>query len=123
MSAVFRKLAGDRGGGKVSRLPRQTLMNIQFAGIVRMSAQNNTTHWLSVMESTVLRFLSRYGIYFQKTGPVVDYHGRRQSAVACIDSALSGIYAHRRDAWEIITDFGNVWPLSRNAKHFVYSQG
>jgi N-acyl amino acid synthase of PEP-CTERM/exosortase system len=94
-----------------------------FAGIVRMSAQNNITHWLSVMEPTFLRFLSRYGIYFQKTGPVVDYHGRRQPAVASIDSVLSGIYEQRKDAWEIITDFGNVWPLSRNAKHFVYSQG
>ena len=92
-----------------------------FAGIVRMSAQNNITHWLSVMEPTFLRFLTRYGIYFQKTGPVVDYHGRRQPAVASIDSVLSGIYTHRKDAWEIITDYGNVWPLSKNAKHFVYS--
>ena len=92
-----------------------------FAGIVRMSAQNNITHWLSVMEPTFLRFLSRYGIYFQKTGPVVDYHGKRQPAVASIDSVLSGIHAQRQDAWEIITDFGNVWPLSKNAKHFVMS--
>ena len=90
-----------------------------FAGIVRMSAQNNITHWLSVMEPTLFRFLSRYGIYFQKTGPVVDYHGRRQPAVASIDSVLSGIYAHRKDVWDIITDFGNVWPLSKNARHFV----
>jgi N-acyl-L-homoserine lactone synthetase len=92
-----------------------------FAGIVRMSAQNNITHWLSVMEPTFLRFLSRYGIYFQKTGPVVDYHGRRQPAVASIDSVLSGIHAHRKDVWEIITDHGNVWPLFKDAKHFVYS--
>ena len=92
-----------------------------FAGIVRMSAQNNITHWLSVMEPTFLRFLSRYGIYFQKTGPVVDYHGKRQPAVASIDSVLSGIYAQRQDVWEIITDFGNVWPLGKNARHFLYS--
>ena len=92
-----------------------------FAGIVRMSAQNNITHWLSVMEPTLFRFLSRYGIYFQKIGPVVDYHGRRQPAVASIDSVLSGIYDQRKDVWEIITDYGNVWPLSKNAKHFVLS--
>jgi N-acyl amino acid synthase of PEP-CTERM/exosortase system len=87
-----------------------------FAGIVRMSAQNNITHWLSVMEPTLFRFLSRYGIYFQKTGPIVDYHGRRQPAIANIDSVLSGIYAHRKDVWEIITDYGNVWPLTKHAK-------
>jgi len=92
-----------------------------FAGIVRMSAQNNITHWLSVMEPMLFRFLSRYGIYFQKIGPIVDYHGRRQPAVASIDSVLSGIYAHRKDVWEIITDYGNVWPLSKNARHLVLS--
>jgi N-acyl amino acid synthase of PEP-CTERM/exosortase system len=92
-----------------------------FAGIVRMSAQNNITHWLSVMEPTLFRFLSRYGIYFQKIGSVVDYHGRRQPAVASIDSVLSGIYAHRKDVWEIITDYGNVWPLGKNARHIALS--
>jgi N-acyl amino acid synthase of PEP-CTERM/exosortase system len=92
-----------------------------FAGVVRMSAQNNITHWLAVLEPTFLRLLSRYGIYFQKTGPVVDYHGRRRPVVASIDSVLSGIYANRKDVWEIITDFGNVWPLDKGARHFVSS--
>ena len=92
-----------------------------FAGVVRMSAQHHITHWLAVMEPTLFRFLSRYGIYFQKVGPVVEYRGRRQPAFANIDSVLSGIHAKRKDAWEIITDFGNVWPLSRGAKHFVFS--
>ncbi|MGD8629315.1 MAG: PEP-CTERM/exosortase system-associated acyltransferase [Gammaproteobacteria bacterium] len=92
-----------------------------FAGIVRMSAQHNITHWLAVMEPTFLRFLSRYGIFFQKTGPAVDYHGRRQPAVASIDSVLAGIYANRKDVWNIITDYGNVWSLNKGAKHFVFS--
>jgi len=114
--------AEDKPEGKAmdpQMMPQITLG--LFAGIVRMSAQNNITHWLSVMEPTFLRFLTRYGIYFQKTGPVVNYHGKRQPAVASIDSVLSGIHTHRKDAWEIITDNGNVWPLSKNAKHFVLS--
>jgi len=119
ISLVGAERAQDEEGVDTRMMPHITLG--LFAGIVRMSAQNNITHWLSVMEPTFLRFLTRYGIYFQKTGPVVDYHGRRQPAVASIDSVLSGIYTHRKDAWEIITDFGNVWPLSRNARHFVYS--
>jgi len=90
-----------------------------FAGIVRMSVQNNITHWLSVMEPTLFRFLSRYGIYFQKIGPVVNYHGRRQPAFANIETVLSGIYTDRKDVWEIITDYGNVWPLNKNARHFL----
>ena len=117
-------VVGAEDGQKKKPVDAQMMPHITlglFAGIVRMSAQNNITHWLSVMEPTFLRFLSRYGIYFQKTGPVVDYHGKRQPAVASIDSVLSGIYTHRKDAWEIITDYGNVWPLGKNATHFALS--
>lgn len=119
------KDAADDGQdvGKVDSLMMPHISLGLFAGIVRMSAQNNITHWLAVMEPTFLRFLSRYGIYFQKTGSVLDYHGKRLPAVTSIDSVLSGIYAKRTDAWEIITDFGNVWALNKGAKHFVFSNG
>lgn len=86
-----------------------------FAGIVRMSAEHGITHWLAVMEPTLLRFLTRYGIHFQVAGPLVDYHGVRQPAVAEVDKILAGIYAQRQDVWEIITDYGNIWPLSKTA--------
>ncbi|MDH3979092.1 MAG: PEP-CTERM/exosortase system-associated acyltransferase [Gammaproteobacteria bacterium] len=109
---------GDVVDGVDTRMTPQIVLGL-FAGVVRMSAQNNITHWLAVMEPTLLRFLSRYGIYFQKIGPVIDYHGRRQPTVASIDSVLSGIYAHRKDVWEVITDFGNVWPLDKEVKHFA----
>jgi len=101
--------AESRAEGSSNILPQITLG--LFAGIVRMSAENNITHWLAVMEPTLLRFLTRYGIYFQPAGPLVDYHGMRQPAVAEIDSVLSGIYFQRRDVWEIITDHGQIWPL------------
>jgi len=87
-----------------------------FAGIVRMSAEENITHWLAVMEPTLLRFLTRFGIRFHKLGPLVDYHGKRQPVLGLIDEVLAGIYAERKDVWEIITDYGNVWPLSDNAE-------
>lgn len=108
----------DRGEAEYPRMLPHITLGL-FAGVVRMSAQHHITHWLAVMEPTFFRLLSRYGIYFQKAGPVVDYHGRRQPAVANIDSVLSGIHTKRKDAWEIITDFGNVWPLNKGAMHFV----
>jgi N-acyl amino acid synthase of PEP-CTERM/exosortase system len=110
----------ERGAAQDSRMLSHITLGL-FAGVVRMSAQHQITHWLAVMEPTFLRLLSRYGIYFQKAGPVIDYHGRRQPTVANIDAVLSGIHAKRKDVWEIITDFGNVWPLDRGARHFLFS--
>jgi len=90
-----------------------------FAGIVRMSAQHNITHWLAVMEPTLLRFLTRFGIHFHKIGPLIDYHGKRQPAIGLIDDVLAGIHAQRKDVWDAITNYGAVWPLADDIRHAV----
>jgi len=82
-----------------------------FAGVVRMSAAQGITHWYSFMEPTLIRMLSRFGIYFEAIGPPVQFNGARQATVACVDEVLRGIYAKRPDVWEVITDHGRVWPL------------
>lgn len=81
-----------------------------FAGIVRMSADHGMTHWYAIMEPTLLRLLTRFGIRFQSIGPLVDYHGKRQPTIGVIDEVLAGIHRERPDVWEIITDRGRVWP-------------
>ncbi len=105
----------QQGGVKASQMLPHITLGL-FAGIVRMSAQHRITHWLAVMEPTLLRFLTRYGIHFQSAGPLVNYHGKRQPAVAEIDTVLAGIHAKRRDVWNIITDYGRIWPLNGSAE-------
>ena len=85
-----------------------------FAGIVRMSAESGITHWYAVMEPTLLRLLSRFGIFLDPIGPLVQYHGLRQPAIGEIDAVLAGIFAKRPEVWEIITDCGRVWPLNQD---------
>ena len=82
-----------------------------FAGIVRLSAAYGVTQWYAAMEPTLLRLLSRFGIYFEKIGPVVEYHGRRVPTLGGVDKVLAGIYRERPDVWEVITDRGRVWPM------------
>lgn len=81
-----------------------------FAAIVRMSAEQNITHWYAVMEPALLRLLTRFGITFQKLGPMVDYHGRRQPCFGKIDDVLAGILGKRPDVWHFITGGGQIWP-------------
>jgi len=81
-----------------------------FQGIVSMSAEHGITHWYAVMEPSLFRLLTRFGIRFVPVGPLADYHGLRQPCFGVADEILSGIYDQRRDVWELITDGGRVWP-------------
>jgi len=83
-----------------------------FAGIVQMSAEYGITHWLALMEPTLMRFLMRFGIQFRAVGPLVSYHGSRQPAIADAGEVLEAIHQRRRDVWDILTMKGTVWPLT-----------
>ena len=82
-----------------------------FTAIVRMSAQNDITHWYAVMEPALLRLLSRFGIVFRPIGGIVTYHGERQPCFASVDEILLGIWYKRPDIWALITDNGQAWAL------------
>ena len=86
-----------------------------FAGIVRISAERGITHWYAIMEPSLFRLLTRFGIHFQPIGPLVDYHGLRQPALGVADEVLTGIHRERPDVWGIITCGGRVWPLNSSA--------
>lgn len=121
-SESIRAVEVEAGESRKINLQRQERLKMTphmvlglFAGIVRMSAQHKLTHWLAVMEPTLLRFLTRFGIHFQPLGPLVDYHGMRQPAIGVIDEVLAGIYARRKDVWEFITENGRIWPRGGDA--------
>lgn len=82
-----------------------------FSGIVQLSADHGISHWYAVMEPTLMRLLTRFGVRFQPIGPAVDYHGRRVPALACVHETLNSAYHLRRDAWELVTEGGRVWPV------------
>lgn len=82
-----------------------------FAAIVRMSAAHGVAVWYAVMEPSLLRLLTRFGIEFTPIGSLVDYHGMRQPCYGKIEHVLAGIWKKRPDIWRLITDNGRVWPL------------
>jgi N-acyl amino acid synthase of PEP-CTERM/exosortase system len=73
---------------------------------MRMSHEHGITDWLAVMEPTLLRLLSRFGIYFQPIGPMVEYHGFRQPCYANVHLLLERMRCERPDVWGYITDEG-----------------
>jgi N-acyl amino acid synthase of PEP-CTERM/exosortase system len=82
-------------------------------GAVRMSAEAGHTHWLAVMEPTLLRLLSAAGLHFKPLGQPVEYHGLRQPAVAALVPTLARLYAEQPLVWQYITQNGTWYPESR----------
>jgi N-acyl amino acid synthase of PEP-CTERM/exosortase system len=91
-----------------------------FAAIVKLSAEQHITHWYAVMDASLLRLLTRYGINFIPIGGLVDYHGLRQPCFGRIDDVLAGIWNKRFDIWQLITADGTVWPApEKSTSRFV----
>lgn len=119
ISKNFRKRRGDglypnmhdpepRNAAEERRvIPHMTLGLIE--SLVRMSIQHRITYWCAVMEPTLLRLLSRLGIYFDPIGPLVDYHGRRQPCYIKVSTLLARVARERPDVWEVLTDRGRHW--------------
>lgn len=85
-----------------------------FAAIVKMSAEHHITHWYAVMDVSLLRLLTRFGINFRLMGVPVEYHGLRQPCFGSVDEVLAGIWEKRPDIWRLITADGAVWPAPAN---------
>ena len=90
-------------------VPHITLGLIQ--GLVAISEKNQVTHWAAAMEPTLLRLLTRLGIYFQHVGETVQYHGKRQPCIADLDNLLQTVKSQRPDVWSVLTLDGEVRPL------------
>ncbi|WP_321392636.1 PEP-CTERM/exosortase system-associated acyltransferase [Emcibacter sp.] len=83
-----------------------------MTAIVRMSIENNITHWAVVMEPALQRLLRKLGIRFTAIGPIIEYHGRRRTHYSDVDSLLNGIYEERPEIWNVITDCGALYPYT-----------
>ena len=79
-------------------------------GAVRMSRDHGVTHWCAVMERSLLRLLRTTAIHFSPVGPLVEYHGLRQPAVAGLGAMLARMEQEQPNLWHFITGSGEFWP-------------
>ena len=101
LSKQRRDLVGAKAG---------LLRLILVQGLVRLSAELGITHWVAVMEPSLLRLLKASAIYFSPIGKPVEYHGLRQPCYAKVDSLLARVYRDRPEIWHVVTDGGRLWP-------------
>lgn len=95
------------------------VMQHAFVGLaqasMRLSAENGITHWLGLMEPIFIKRVARLGIYFDKVGEPVEYHGKRQPVSAGLGTMLATVHRLQPEVWEIMTDEGRLWPLDATA--------
>ncbi len=116
--------------GEVSRfaLPKQQAAQVRevspttasllrlalLQGALSLSAEAGHTHWLAVMQPTLLRLLSSDGLHFEPLGPMISYHGRRQPVVANLATMMAGVARQQPAIWHYLTRGGTLvpaWPL------------
>jgi N-acyl amino acid synthase of PEP-CTERM/exosortase system len=83
-------------------------------GALSLSAEAGHTHWLAVMQPTLLRLLRGDGLHFEPLGPMITYHGRRQPVVANLATMMAGVARKQPAIWHYLTRGGTLvpaWPL------------
>lgn len=78
-------------------------------GMVEGAVEHRMTHLVTVMEPTLVRLLQRFGIYFDKVGPLIPLFGWRQPCARSLTDLMRGVETERPDVWEIVSDRGRLW--------------
>ena len=99
-SAAIRDVSAE-----MSSLLRLSLLQ----GALSLSAQAGHTHWLAVMQPTLLRLLRGDGLRFEPLGPLVTYHGRRQPVMANLHTMLAGVEREQPAVWQYLTKGGTLF--------------
>lgn len=86
------------------------------AGLVSMSVKHGIEHWFCVVELSLLRLLSRYGLQLIPCGPMIDHHGKRQPCYAHLSKFLETAHTEQPAIWELITDEGRNHHLGNYPK-------
>jgi N-acyl amino acid synthase of PEP-CTERM/exosortase system len=77
-------------------------------GALWLSAEAGLTHWLAVMRPALLRLFCTSGLHFVPLGPLVEYHGLRQPAVAELGPTLARMAREQPAVWDYLT-LGGTW--------------
>jgi N-acyl amino acid synthase of PEP-CTERM/exosortase system len=99
----------ERSIKKMRRFPHPMLALV--VGLIRMSAEHNITHWLSMMEPALNRLLGLYGLEHDPVGPITEYYGQRRPYYVNLTGMLDRMYKNYNQIWELLTDYGRVIPM------------
>lgn len=101
------------GESETRLLHSQIVMGL-FHAVIKMSAENELTHWIAVMEPSLLRLFTRFGFRFTPFGQPINYRGYRRPCYAVIEDEMERVYNTRPELWDMATESGYLWPAPQN---------
>ena len=93
-------------GRQMTAAEERRIMPYLILGLVRaaiaLCREQRVAYMAAVMEPTLLRLLTRFGICFTTLGPLVEYHGLRQPCIIDVDAMERGIADKSEDFGETV---------------------
>ena len=89
---------------------------------LEMAITQNIQYCCAIMDPSLLKMLSRYGIYFEPLGPLVSYHGVRQPCYGHIATMLETTALEHPAIWRVLSDEGRLQPNAVHIKEMQHSQ-
>lgn len=117
--AVTRQLAAIRAGdapstpmsgGRVGHLNSTHVSVGLLAQALVASWEQGITHWTALLDSGLLRFLSRLGIHCQPIGTVIEHRGPRQPVMASVADLWAGVSSRRGPLFELASSLNRSFP-------------
>jgi N-acyl-L-homoserine lactone synthetase len=109
---------------KQRRMGFRDAMLIRLAllrGVVQVSSEMGLTHWLAVMDRSLIRLHRSNEIYFEPVGSLVSHHGVRQPTFGVITLVLNRIRREQFPTWNYLTDGGRWFGRHEGIGHIGQS--
>jgi N-acyl amino acid synthase of PEP-CTERM/exosortase system len=88
-------------GNELRRLVPHMSLGL-MRGVCLVAAQHGIENVCAAMSPPLLRLLERFGLVFERLGPLIEYHGLRQPCVADGERLLAGMAARHREYYQLI---------------------
>lgn len=102
---------GSAPGTGDRRIPTHPTLGLMKA-CVMMSWERGARYWYAGMEPRLDRRLRQFGLALRPVSPLVDYYGPCRAYYGFIPEVLAGTHAKRPDVWTLLTNGGEIWPLT-----------
>jgi N-acyl amino acid synthase of PEP-CTERM/exosortase system len=84
-------------------------------GVCLMAAQHGIENVCAAMSPPLLRLLERFGLVFDRLGPLIEYHGMRQPCVADGQQLLAGMAERHEEYYQLIAQTYRVTSTPQHA--------
>jgi N-acyl amino acid synthase of PEP-CTERM/exosortase system len=92
---------GEPSANEVRRLVPHMSLGL-LRGVGQLAARHGMTTVCAAMAPSLMRLLERFGLMFERLGPLVDCHGSRQPCVGECEQLLAGMAGYNEEYYRLI---------------------